>query len=260
MVRERSYHESLNIPAGDVGGWSNVHKFGANRAIPNGSYAPLCFGGIYRTPQVSGATKLRWKAGNVNDTPGGSGCGAIELQGLDATGALVIETIATNGNAAGPLSAHTYLRLFRMIAKDSGTYATTATGSHAANLVVENAAGTEDWGTLPLIVYPMAQSLIGCYSVPLGKRAFMPSWVLQVDSNKTVTFMLFVRENILQTAPPYSGMNMKFGAYGVAADLDKHPSIAAGPFAALTDIIWMATVAAGAGIASVDFEIALQDV
>ena len=248
----------LNISAGRITGTSAVHKFGANLAIPN-SFTPVTRGGVYPMVLAAAATTLRIKAGgNAADTAAGAGAREITLQGLDETGAEVSEAVATAGASASSSTTATFIRVYRAWVSASGTYATPAGGSHVADIVIEDTAGTQDWGTIPLNGFGMAQSTIAAYTVPLGKTAYMQSWLLQVDSNKTVDFMFYVRENILEAAAPFSGYRMKFGAFGVADNISVKPHTPAGPFPALTDLVWMAKVATGTGIAAADFELIIE--
>ena len=88
----------FNIASGRIPGLSVVHKFG--RASVGTTYSPVTFGGVYNTPQVAGATTLRVKAGDANDTAAGTGAREVTLIGLDETGAEVTEAVATAGAAA----------------------------------------------------------------------------------------------------------------------------------------------------------------
>lgn len=246
------------VVKGNVPGSTVVHKFGTNPAIGT-SFVPISIGGIYRTPQVAGATTLRIKAGDANDAAGGSGARLIELQGLDETGALVTEQVPTAGAAAGAPSTTTFIRLFRAFIAESGTYATQSAGSHAADIVIENGAGTEDWLTIAVAGFPRAQSQVGVYSVPLGKTAYLNSFFFSIDSSKLADVVLFKREGILETVAPYSAMRMQQEFNGLIRPFDFVPKIPAGPFPELTDVGFMAKVSLTTGAISVDFELLLID-
>lgn len=241
-------------------GYSIVHKFGRNASIGS-AYVPICNGGIYRTPQVAGATKVRVKAGDANDTADGSGAREIIIQGLDATGAFATEALATAGASAGADSANTYIRVFRAWVSKSGTYVlTAATGSHVADIVIEKAAGSEDWLTISSATsIDRAQTQIGCYTVPLGKTAFLNNFYTSVDANKAHDLILMQRPDILQTAAPYSGMRMVEEFIGLQDPIIPTFSVPDGPFPALTDLIWLGRISAGSADISVDFEILLKD-
>ena len=259
LLREIRNADGQALSAGRVPGSSVVHKFGANLLVPT-TFTPVTRGGIYPMVQVAGATTLRVKAGgNAADTAAGAGAREITIQGLSPTGVEIFESVITAGASASTSTTATFIRVYRAWVSASGTYASTAGGSHVADIVIEDTAGTQDWATIPLNGFGMAQTTIAAYTVPLGKTAYMRSWLLQVDSNKAVDFIFYVRENILETAAPFSGYRMKFGAFGVADNISVKPHTPAGPFPALTDLVWMAKVGATTGIAAADFELVLED-
>lgn len=181
-----------------------IVKFGRVTAPSTLAYSPVSFGVAYQTPQVAGATTLRVKAGNIADAPAGAGARSVTLYGLDVNGDAISETIATGGAAPGPSSVNTFLRLHRVVVETSGTYADAAVGSHVGNIVVENSAGTQDWAVIDSTNYPRGQSEIACFSVPRNKRVFIDDIILEVESTKSASFILFKRENILETVAPYT--------------------------------------------------------
>ncbi len=254
-----TFPSSQDISMGRARGWYVVHKFGHDDATPT-TFRPVARGGLYRTPQVAGATALRVKAGNLNDAPGQSGARSIFIQGLDATGAEVSEEIATNGTSAGGNSSNSYIRLYRAYVAASGTYATSTAGSHAAEIVIENAAGTEDWAAISATGFPSAQTEIGAYTVPLGYTAFMIGLTVEAEATKKVDALFFQRRNILETAAPYSAMRevQRFiGLEGVVTETFDSPV----EFPPLTDIGVMAELTSGGqgtGAVSVDFELLLR--
>lgn len=247
-----------DVVAGNVAGHSIVHKFGRNASVGT-TFVPLSIGGLYLTPQVSGATTLRVKAGNTNDTATGSGARSITLQGLDETGALVSETIPTAGVSAGTASSATFIRLLRAYVETSGTYATTSAGSHAADIVIENGAGGTDWATISVTDFPRSQSEIGCYTIPLGKTGYVKTIEATIQATRTVDVIMLQRKNILETAVPYSALREVKQWTGLSGGVNSLPAAPLGKFPALTDIIFIAkAVATGAG-AVVQFEILLID-
>ena len=245
----------LAIAKGDVVGHSIVYKFGKNEDVGT-SFAPLSIGGVYQTPQVSGAITLRVRAGDANDTAAGSGARLITVQGLDETGALVSENLVTNGATAGVVGTVTWLRVFRAYVAESGTYATAGADSCAADIVVETTGGVA-WLTIHKPDICRAQSQIGQYTVPLGKTAYVSSYLLTTDSNKAVDFLFFKREGVLDTAPPYQARRTVIEEIGVQGHLNG--SFEGGQkFTELTDIGWMVKAAASAEV-TVDFQIILVD-
>ena len=126
----------IEVAKGNISGASIIHKFGQSDAIGT-SFVPVARGSIYHTVQVGSATTLRVKAGNTNDTAAGSGAQKVMLEGIDETGAIATEELTTAGTSASTASTTTFIRLYRMYVSESGTYATSAAGSHAADIVIE---------------------------------------------------------------------------------------------------------------------------
>lgn len=241
--------------AGTIYGLSVVHKFG--RATVGTTFTPVALGGIYRTPQVGAATTLRVKAGNANDDAAGTGARSVTLIGLDATGAEATEEIPTAGISAGASSSTSFIRLYRAYVSKSGTYATQAAGSHAADIFIENSAGTEDWAKIELNSFPKGQTEIGVYSVPLGYTAYIRSGFVHSDTSKPTHVILFSRENILETAAPYSSMNAKLEIDAAAGGNDIQFMAPLGPFPELSEFGFMGKVDTGTAEVDVNMEIIL---
>lgn len=239
-----------------------VHKFGRNAAVGS-TFVPVAIGGIYRTPQVAGATALRIKAGgHADDIANGDGAREVTLVGLDETGAEVTETLATAGASASAATSATFIRLYRAYVSKSGTYASQSAGAHVADITIENVAGGTNWATIDSTNFPKAQSEIAVYTVPAGKKAFLEHITVFSDSSKITDVLLFQRTGALQTAPPYDAMRLVLtftttGGNGIVSVSSEPAPI--GPFAAGTDVGFMAKVNTGTSQVSVDFEVVLVD-
>lgn len=250
----------IEVQKGNVPGHSIVQKFGRNPLVGL-TYVPICSTGIYRTPQVSGATTLRIKAGgHVDDDASGTGAREILLQGIDETGAEVEELLVTNGASASLSTSNNFIRWYRGLVSKSGTYATQSIGSMADIITIENGAGTEDWGTIDKNGFVSSQTYIGAYTIPLGKRGFVLSNKLRLETTKIVDAIFFKRENILQTSPPYSAMRAQLEATGLS-DFGYVflPKSMASELPELTDIGFMAKVSSGIADVSIEMEILLID-
>lgn len=246
----------LDISQGRAGEYSVVHKFGRNMDVGT-SFEPICNSGLYRTPQSGSATQLRVKAGNAADASGGAGARAITLVGIDANGDEITETIATNGESAGTASTNSFMRLYRAFVSSSGTYAAQSAGSHVGAITIENSAGTEDWLTISATGFPAGQSEVGAYTVPNGYKAYIKNIFLFVDSSKPATLLLFQRQNILETAAPYSSMRVVFEVDSAGGGISVPRDVPLGPFPANTDIGFMGKVATTAATVTVSFDIIL---
>jgi len=227
-------------------------KFGINSALTT-SYLPVSFGGIYRTPQVSGALPLRIKAGNANDDVAGSGAQEVTLVGLDTDGNEQVVPLATAGTSASAASANSFLRFYRAFVSKSGTYSNLATLSHAAAIVIEDTGGTV-WGTIDATTIARGQTQIGCFTVPLGYVATVDDGVITPDTNGAVDLVFFKRESILDAAAPYQAVRFVEDWVGVDSPVPLDSGID-GLFPELTDIGFLAKRSSPASV-SVTFSIA----
>lgn len=245
---------SLDIARGIANGVRVVHRFGRNPAIGS-IFTPITRSGFYRTPQPSGATALRIKAGgNAADTTSGSGGRAVTLIGIDAAGELISETIATAGASASLPTSRTFIRLLEAMVTESGTYATQAAPSHVGTITIENAAGTEDWAQISDGSFPRGATEIGVYTVPKNRSAYVQAVRLSSDADKKANVILFKRSGILQTMAPYSGMVLvaEFPQVSGQVAIDYDPPLA---FPELTDFGFMASVSASTVDVTVSFDV-----
>jgi len=203
-----TYPSGMGIARGLVPGCRSIFRFGRNTAI-GATYTPVSRSGHYRTPQAGSATTLRLKAGgNANDTAAGSGARQITLVGLDATGNVITETLATAGASASAATTKSFIRLTEAYVSKSGTYASQSAGSHAGNITIENGSGGTDWALIADGTLGKGQAEIGAYTTPLNRSAAVSNITISSDSDKKTNLVMFRRDNILETAAPYSPMTM----------------------------------------------------
>lgn len=249
---------NLEIARGNVDGQTLVHKFGHNAAVGT-TYVPIANGGIYPTPTPSNATTLRIKAGgDANDTAAGTGAREITLQGLDETGAFAEEALATAGASASSATTTTFMRLFRFLVSDSGTYADSANGSHADDIVIENGAGGTDWGTIDSTDFPKGQSEVAVYSVPNGSTAYLTFIDIEVETTKSVDALLFVRSDLLDETAGYPAIRLQQRFTGITDHVSKmfeYPIAYTGP----CDIGIMAKTSVGTAAVNAQFELVLVE-
>lgn len=249
-----TYPSGLDVSRGNVQGVRVVHVFGRNTAIGE-TFTPVTRSGVYRTPQVSGATALRIKAGgNAADTANGSGARAVSLVGINAAGDLIEETLATAGASASAPTAKTFIRLLDAQVVSSGTYATQAAPSHVGNIVIEAAAGGADWALISDGSFPRGDTEIGVYTTPKGRSAYVQSIRLASDADKKANIVLFKRSGILEIAAPYSAMTLvaEFPAVSGSVTVDYDPPLA---FPELTDFGFLASVSASTVDVTVAFDV-----
>lgn len=250
----------LDISRGLATGHTVVKKFGRSTAVGT-TFVPIARGNVYNTPLAASATTLRIAAGgDANDTAAGTGAREVTFVGLDENWAEVTEAVATAGASASSATTTTFTRLYRAYVSSSGTYATSAAGSHAATITIENGAGGTTWATIDATDFPLSQTEIGAYSVPTGYTAYVFLDDVVIETNgKTCDLLFFWRAANDDTAAPYSAMRVQSALYGLtpgATDLSGR-SVPYGPYVGPCDIGWLGKVDAGTGGISVEFEIHL---
>jgi hypothetical protein len=90
----------------------------------------------------------------------------------------------------------------------SGTYASQSAGSQAGNITIENGSGGTDWALIADGTLGKGQAEIGSYTTPLNRSAAVSNITISSDSDKKTNLVMFRRDNILETAAPYSPMTM----------------------------------------------------
>jgi len=236
-----------------------VHRFGLNEAAAT-AMEPICGGGLWPTLQPAGAVALRVKAGgNAADTAAGAGAREVTIVGIDETGALVSEAVATAGASASDPTTATFIRILDAYVSASGSYATIAGGSHTAAITIEDGGGAADWATISATGFAKGQTQIGCYTIPLGKTGWVNNASIRIEDSGVADVMMFKREGILDAAAPYSALlaiDEMLDAFGT---VDIGGDFWLGPFPALTDIGFMALHASSAAKVAVKFEVMLVD-
>lgn len=250
----------VEVTAGNAGANAEaIHKFGHNDNVGT-TYVPITVGGVYQTPQFNAATTLRIKSGgNANDTAAGTGARKIHIQGLGSDGEYHEEDVVTAGASASSSTVGSYVRLTRAYVIESGTYATSSAGSHSANIVIENTAGTEDWATIKVNGFAESQSAIAAYTVPAGKTAYIKQLYVSVAATKVASIILFQRPGANKTAAPYDAMRIVMEFHNIENDAHFDPQMPLGPFAEYTDLGLMGKLSSGSGEIDADFEILLRD-
>jgi hypothetical protein len=245
----------VQVSRGNILNAEVVHIFGI--ANVGTTFSPIADGLAYRTPQIGSATALRIKAGgNAADTAAGAGARSVRLTGLNATGDVVSEVIATAGASASAATSAEFIRLFEAEVVDSGTYGTQSAGSHVGDIVIENATGGTDWATIPVNGFPTANTSIGSYTIPRNHTGFIEGMSIAVEGAKLVDVLMLQRNGVLDTTAPYSPIKRVQEWIGVDTNLVdefKMPLI----FEELTDIGMLGKVSNGTGNISIQMDILL---
>jgi hypothetical protein len=247
----------LEVSKGNVAGHSVIHKFGRNSAVST-TIVPVCDGGFYQTP--TSVASLEMVSASTNDVnTSGSGAHQVTVIGLDSSFAEQSEVVNLNGTTAVALS-NTYLRVYRMYVSAAGQYASQTVPSQDGAITLRVAGAGATWATIPTLAtnFGAGQSLIGAYTIPAGKTAYILSTSIAIDTNKTATLYFFKRENADDVSSPFSGtlrtQNVYTGMTGYSEILHETNE----SFAEKTDIGYLATAASASDI-SVEFELLLVD-
>lgn len=243
----------LLIAKGDIDGHYYVQKFGTNHAVGT-SFVAVSDGGIYRTPQSTGAIALRIKAGgDVADDVGGSGAWETTIYGLDDAFIPASEAVANNGASVSLATTTLFTRVHRTRVTGSGVYASISQGSHVGSIVIEDTAGDE-WADIPINGFPHSTTEIAAASIGVGEVAYIHRLNNFTDSTKITELLFFAREGLGELAPPYSPMRVlaDFRLKGGAGtrDFSDAPIKVIGP----ADIGFMTKVDVGTASVSAGFE------
>lgn len=250
----------LDVAQGQKKGYSTVHKFGRNEAVGT-SLVPVCYGGVYQTPTAT--VTLEAISDDANDTAAGTGAQEITLEYLDSNFVEQTATIEMNGTSATSGTVAGVLRLFRLYVSRSGTYATASSASQNGTITVRVSGAGATWAQIPEVgttTFGVGQSLIGAYTVPAGKTAYILSTNISVDSGKAVDCYFFARNNADDISTPFTGILRSKNIYsGVTAGLYQVQHKTYEAYTEKTDIGYLASVASGTADVSVEFELLLVD-
>ena len=173
--------------AGTNSAMSSVNKFGRNSAVAIATEEEIWDGSA---AYVYPATALMTSMSQTTDQVAARGL-VIEVQGLDSTWALVVQTKALN--AADTTTAvdldTPLIRVFRM--RVLGNVVTTST------IRVHNAAENQDYA---IIDTGRNQTQMAIYTVPAGKTAYMTSYYASVNPGTNLDptsnpIRLYARDN-----------------------------------------------------------------
>ena len=247
--------DPLLIRRGLVTGASVVHKFGRNPGVPNGTWE-----GVLQVaaqfPWLTAAIAVRVKAGgdgadSGTSSPLGAGAQTVTIQGIDATGAEITETVTTAGTSASAPTTALFLRVYRAWVAAAGAY----TGNNTAAVVIETTGGT----ALIQITAGEGQTQFCGYTIPLGKTGYLASVMVQADAAKAADFRLFTRANCTTVAAPFPAKRLKYFWDGVLGQVEVRPVTPMLRLPALTDV-WIEARGGGAGTeVCADMEIIIYD-
>lgn len=165
------YLPSVQIPRGDISGWSSINKFGAAIDYDTGDLEVTMWDGSEDGTAWENMV-YDYSATADIDTMSSNAAGTqnIEIQGLDTNGDLVVQTVALTGTGKATLGT-SLKRIFR--AKNVGT---TDLAGHV--FIYPDTAITngipDDASKNRAIIHPENnQTEMAIFTVPTGKTAYM---------------------------------------------------------------------------------------
>ena len=179
---------NIYVAAGNLEGYTGIHKFGRNPSIGGAPETIWGGGGVY-TYLSSSAVVYCYSSSN-DDGAGEIGARTVTIQGLDANYSAVEDTIVVGGAP----STVQFLRVFRAFVITSGS-----AGTNVGTLTISDAASS---GTVITTidtlgsgtVYGTGQSFSGFYTIPAGKTGYMTQWNVGVGAyNDQCTAWLTIR-------------------------------------------------------------------
>lgn len=248
------------LSAGRIPNKESVFVFGRNTNVGTSLYEPISDTGTYWTPQISGASTLYVSSSSANDTAAGTGAREITIEGINAAGELVSDSVATNGTTASSATSNSYIRVLKAYVSASGTYGTQSSPSHIGTITVRDSTANGTRAQISSTGFARGSSQIGVYTIPTGKRGYIEYLSMSVDSNKTATIAMFKRKSILQTAAPYEAIQVVCEFPGVTGNTEFAPSAPINNLIGPCDIGFMGIGIQNAAEISVAFELILVDV
>ena len=228
----------LEVARGNVVGYSTMSKFGQNNDIGTGAYEDIWDGGATYTYPANDTAPIT----DIYSTDNGDEQD-IQVQGLDVTGALTLQTITLTGTTVAPLTTNLW-RVFRLMNMGTTNNAGVvhATVSNKATSYAQMAIGNN-------------QTLMALYTIPLGKTGYLlqgTNSIIGTNRGYSISGKLLMR--------PYGKVFQLKKTFGLASDGSGYmvmPFPLPGKIPQLTDIKVSAISSAAGGGLNNTFEILL---
>ena len=189
----------LQVSRGQIPGHRAVTVFGYNADVDQTMETVWPYGGLLAFPTT--ALQMSVSSDNANDTSGGTGARTIYIEGLNASHAVVFETVTLAGLTA-VTTVNSYLHI------NQAYVATAGSGDSAAGSIYIG-TGTVTAG-VPATVYDIIQfdyntRVTGSYTVPAGHTGYISQGLFssgQASGSGPVTGRLMTRgiDDIRRTA------------------------------------------------------------
>ena len=244
------------IMKGEIPGHSIVHKFGAGNLTT--TLSPISQSLTYQTPTA--AVALEIVSSSANDALNNTGAHEYTITGLDANWNEVTQVVtahATNGTIAVAIPT-SLIRLYQWYVSKSGAYATATVGSHVGTLTVRVAGGGATCSQIVVTPFPIGQSQIGVYTIPIGYTGYLLSKNTFVDTAKSADIYFFQRPLANDVTTSFTGtMRLIQREVGIKEGYNLRTVTPKGLFVGPCDIGFMGLVSVGTAECSVEFELLL---
>lgn len=181
----------LMAAAGQVDGFSVVHKFGANEDVDIGTEDIWHHGNGVNYPASAAAMNVT--SLNANDTSAGTGARTIVIQGLDENWEEAEETVTLNGQTIVTTTT-TFIRINRIYVATSGSGDVNAGEIHVFTGTATAGLPDDESLTYGTISADHGQTLQALYTIPAGKTGYLLSGFMSTDAAaKPIQGKMYIR-------------------------------------------------------------------
>ena len=179
----------IMVANGDIDGIAHIEKFGMNVDVDSNKETIWDGGGIYTYIETAETVTVTSDA--VEDNPTGTGARNVEIQGLNQTGDVVLETVDL-----GSTSITAFRRIFRVVAVsvgsegvNEGTISITSDDTSTVLAVIGiDGAGLNAAGR--------GQTFMSLYTIPTGKTGYLTQWTVGAGKQNTDAVAFLMTRNV----------------------------------------------------------------
>lgn len=215
---------SVIVPHLDIARAHNVAQetdliFGFNDSIGTSWEDIVPSGGDINWPTVAAVVGI--SSSDAADTSAGLGVRQVEIHGLSATGVDQDEIVTLSGTTEVD-TLLSYVRITKLHSEAVGTYG----GSHQGDITARVGSSGAKTGDILAVMtgqegavdtsvqYGSGEINAGCWSVPLGRVAYLIGGEVYINTTgtKTADVVLYEREGILNTSAPFDPRRLIWSA------------------------------------------------
>ena len=143
---------------------------------------------------------------DANDDASGTGARTVLIEGLDATGLEITETLSLVGSGTSSATSASFLRVNKVKVITTGT----VRGSNFNNMDIKVSGGgvilarISGIGSTGNSNYGFGVSSNGIFSVPLGKTLLVKELIFNIGGGKTADIFIYTVSNIDDVSVPVS--------------------------------------------------------